>query len=130
MAQYEMSRLQRFIARRVSPETAAAMEAHSRGWLVTCPHCGHQRPLWELGGIRYKGTSDRQHTKQRCPACGKTGWHRLLKADNFPTSDAPTASLARPILLLTLFAMLFMFLVIGLLTGLVFFILWLSGVFG
>ncbi len=84
-----LSRIQRLVTRWVGPETAAAMEAHSRAWLIECPHCGHERSIWEIGGIRYKAAGE-QRNRMRCPKCGKAGWHKVHKAANFPvTSVSP-----------------------------------------
>ena len=80
-----MSRTQRFFTRFAGAETAAAMEAHSRAWLVECPNCGHERSIWELGGIRYKAAGN-PRTRLRCPKCGQAGWHKVHKAADFPTT--------------------------------------------
>jgi ribosomal protein L37E len=54
----------------------AAMEAESRAWMVSCPHCGFERSVWDTGGVRYKaaGTS---RNYMRCPRCGRRGWNRI-----------------------------------------------------
>lgn len=92
------SRIQRFFTRLVDAETAAAMEAHSRAWLVECPHCRHVRSIWELGGLRYKATG-KPRTYFRCPRCGRGGWHRVYKAADFPVTSAPAWPLIRLILI-------------------------------
>lgn len=97
MAERGMSRTQRLFTRFVDPETAAAMEAHSRAWLVQCPKCGFERSIWDLGGIRYKATGN-SRMFGRCPQCGKRSWHKLGKAANFPTTHAPALPLVRLIL--------------------------------
>ncbi|MGE0178279.1 MAG: hypothetical protein AB7O91_00490 [Sphingomonas sp.] len=89
MAGHALSRTQRLVLRLAGPEMAAAMEARSRAWLVRCPNCGHQRSIWELGGIRYKA-SGAPRMLIGCPACGERGWHQVVKSDDFPTT------LARP----------------------------------
>ena len=88
MARREMNALQRFVTRFVDAETAAAIEAHSRGWRVRCPHCGFERSIWDLGGIRY-GATGRTRTLARCRQCGRSGWHKVEKAADFPTDKAP-----------------------------------------
>lgn len=89
-----LSRIQRLVTRWVGPETAAAMEAHSRAWLIECPKCGHARSVWEIGGIRYKAIGE-QRNRMRCPKCRKAGWHRVHKAANFPVTAAPAWPLIR-----------------------------------
>jgi DNA-directed RNA polymerase subunit RPC12/RpoP len=53
-----------------------SMEAESRAWMVSCPHCGFERSLWDTGGVRYRaaGTS---RNYMRCPSCGKRGWNKI-----------------------------------------------------
>ena len=34
-----------------------ALEADSRDWMVQCP-CGHERSVWEIGGVRLRGGVD------------------------------------------------------------------------
>ena len=105
MARQGLSFAQRLFTGLVDAETAAAMEAHSRAWLAACPHCGHVRSIWELGGIRYKAAG-RPRTRLRCPRCGQGGWHRVYKAEDFPTTSAPTWPLVRAILLVAAAGML------------------------
>ena len=87
MARRDQSGLQRFVTRFVDAETARAMEAHSRAWRVRCPHCGLERSIWDLGGIRY-GATGRTRMLARCQQCGRTGWHEIEKAVDFPTDKA------------------------------------------
>jgi DNA-directed RNA polymerase subunit RPC12/RpoP len=109
-----MSRTQRFFTRFAGAETAAAMEAHSRAWLVQCPHCGFERSIWELGGIRYKAAGN-PRMLGTCPNCGRRGWHKVHKAANFPATAVPAWPLVRLILAVVLAA----FLVVGMLVALV-----------
>jgi hypothetical protein len=84
--------------RLLGPETAAAMEAESRAWLVICPHCSFSRSVWETGGTRYKASGGTSRVMMRCPGCGQTGWHRIEKGPNFPTTSGPVWPLVRLIL--------------------------------
>jgi len=116
-----MSGMQRFFTRFAGAETAAAMEAHSRAWLVQCTHCGFERSIWDLGGIRYKAAG-KPRMLMRCGKCGRRGWHKVHKAADFPTTNVPAWPLIRMILSVTLGAMIISALVIGLvlkLTGMV-----------
>ena len=113
------SRMQRLFTSLVDAETAAAMEAHSRAWLVECPHCGHLRSIWELGGIRYKAAG-KPRTYGRCPRCGRGGWHRVYKAADFPVTSAPLWPLVRLILIVGAAGLI----VTAVITAL---ILWLTG---
>lgn len=54
------------------------MEAESREWLVRCPACGHERSIWELGGVRYKARGTKWIFR-RCPACHQVGWHLVYR---------------------------------------------------
>ena len=92
MARQDKSSLQRFVTRFVDAETAKAIEAHSRGWRVHCPHCGFERSIWDLGGIRY-GATGRTRMLARCPQCRRTGWHKIEKATDFPSGKARSGPL-------------------------------------
>ncbi|MBL9011386.1 MAG: phage terminase large subunit family protein [Alphaproteobacteria bacterium] len=67
-----------FIMWFMSPAMKARVEADSRKWIATCPHCGAGTSVWDLGGIRYKAAG-RPLTRFKCPACGKFGMHRVEK---------------------------------------------------
>jgi hypothetical protein len=56
----ELSFMQRFIRIFVSEATFAAMEAESKQWKVNCPACGHERSIWDMGGIRYKAAGNKK----------------------------------------------------------------------
>jgi len=73
-----MGLLRKLVLSVVSDKTAAAMEADSRSWILTCPACGYEISIWDLGGIRYKATGN-QRTYMKCRKCGKRGWHRTIK---------------------------------------------------
>jgi uncharacterized protein with PIN domain len=73
-----MGLLRTMILSVVSAKMAAAMEADSRSWILTCPTCGNEISIWDLGGIRYKATGN-QRTFIKCRKCGKWGWHRTAK---------------------------------------------------
>ncbi len=53
-----------------------ALEAGTRIFMFECP-CGHERDLWEAGGVKGGGTA--QRTLARCPACGERRWHEKRK---------------------------------------------------
>lgn len=108
-----MSRTQRFLTRFAGAETAAAMEAHSRAWLVQCPDCGFERSIWEMGGIRYKAAGS-PRMLMRCPKCGKSGWHKVHKAADFPVTRVPAWPLIRLILSVVLAALILSAIVAGL----------------
>lgn len=84
--------------RLLGPEGAAAAEAQSKAWLLVCPNCGFSRSIWEMGGIRYKATGGTALKLVHCPSCGQTGWHRTVRAPDFPSDPAPTWPLVRLIL--------------------------------
>ncbi len=72
-----MGRLQRFVLRFVGDDTAAAMEAESRSWVLVGA-CGHETSVWDLGGIRYKAAG-RPWTMGRCSSCGERVSGRLRR---------------------------------------------------
>lgn len=116
-----MSRTQLLFTRFAGAETAAAMEAHSRAWLVICPDCGHERSIWDLGGIRYKAAGN-PRLRLACPNCGKTGWHKVVRAANFPSTRVPAWPLIRLILSVVLCALILIAVIVGVvlkLTGIV-----------
>lgn len=70
-----MSTIQRVILGLVPHSWAVSMEAYSRRWMVRCP-CGHQRSIWELGGIRWNATGSSKMWG-RCPQCGQWTWQTM-----------------------------------------------------
>jgi len=71
-----MNIVQKFLFAVLPAQWAQSMEAESRAWITLCPSCGHERSIWELGGIRWKaaGTPKRY---MNCPHCGQMGWHTV-----------------------------------------------------
>lgn len=71
-----MSLAQRIAKWWVGKEGLAEFERETRKWVVECCTCGHQRDLWDLGGIKYKayGTS---YTYGKCPVCQKRHRHKI-----------------------------------------------------
>jgi DNA-directed RNA polymerase subunit RPC12/RpoP len=72
------------LALRLMPKRAEAIERESREWIVTCPHCGHKRSYWDIGGIRFKAKSKGKRIGARCPACGRRGMHRVERRPDGP----------------------------------------------
>lgn len=68
-----MSLIQRFFMAIFPASWAGSMEAESREWMVRCK-CGHERSIWDLGGIKWKATGTSRNYG-RCPVCGKRSWH-------------------------------------------------------
>lgn len=66
-----------FIMWFMSPATKAKAEAESRKWIATCPNCGHEVSIWDLGGLRYKaaGTPSRGMV---CASCKTFGMHSVV----------------------------------------------------
>ncbi|HKP54019.1 MAG TPA: hypothetical protein VJ183_15380 [Chloroflexia bacterium] len=86
------SGVQKLFTGRVSPTTRAAMEAESRSWMIRCPYCGHERSVWETGGVRYKAAGNSRQLR-RCPQCGKLSWHIIYRRENQQSTDTPLAPL-------------------------------------
>ncbi|MCL4187316.1 MAG: hypothetical protein KJZ85_06875 [Rhodobacteraceae bacterium] len=74
-----MSGLRDFIHRLLPPAWRQRAEAESREWLATCPHCGAQTSVWELGGMRWGGAGTKR-SRLTCRACGRRGWHRIARS--------------------------------------------------
>lgn len=71
------SRLQKFILGLMPKSWAASAEADSRRWMLSCPACGAQASVWDLGGVRWKASSRVKLTLMECRACKKTGMHSM-----------------------------------------------------
>lgn len=62
--------------KRVLPSSwAASMESESRRWMFKC-QCGHERSVWELGGVRWKAKGNKKQYA-KCPSCGERSWHTV-----------------------------------------------------
>lgn len=73
-----MTFVQRLVLR-FAGRRAAAIEAESRSWVVTCPDCGSQRSFWDLGGIRYKASSTGKKVGSVCDRCGTRGMFEVTR---------------------------------------------------
>ncbi len=71
-----MTRFQKFLLGLLPAHRRAEAEAESREWKIICAACGHSTSVWDMGGVRYKG-SGRRLTWGRCKACGMRGKHRV-----------------------------------------------------
>lgn len=86
-------RLRDFILAWLPPAVAAELERESRSWIMTCS-AGHERSVWEAGGLRYRARG-KPIKLAWCPQCG--GWraHTLAyrgTAEIGPTSDQQATS--------------------------------------
>jgi predicted RNA-binding Zn-ribbon protein involved in translation (DUF1610 family) len=61
----------------MSPATKAKAQAETRLWVATCSNCHATTSLWELGGLRYKG-SGRPVMRIKCPHCGQWAAQSLV----------------------------------------------------
>lgn len=75
-----------------SASKRAAMEAESRSWMIRCPYCGHERSVWETGGVRYKAAGNSRQLR-RCPQCGKRAWHIVYRRETAPGTGTQPAPL-------------------------------------
>lgn len=68
---------QQLLYRLLPSRWAESAEEESREWMITCS-CGHQRSVWDAGGIRWKaaGNPKRYGT---CSVCGTTGWMTIIR---------------------------------------------------
>jgi Zn finger protein HypA/HybF involved in hydrogenase expression len=67
------------IVLRLMRKRATEIERSTREWILTCPHCGLERTLWDIGGVRWghrrRGKPER--VRMRCPRCQQQGNHPL-----------------------------------------------------
>lgn len=73
-----MSRIQRLLRAVLPARLADAMEAESRTWILRCDHCGEDRSVWDLGGVRWKAAG-RPRLLRRCARCGRRSWQRMTR---------------------------------------------------
>ena len=67
--------------------TVERMKAETNQWRIRCAHCGHSKPLWDAGGVRYKKASvgGTSATLIRCSECGGVRGgvvEKVVKADS------------------------------------------------
>lgn len=82
-----MSWVQRLITGLLPRKWAAAIEADSRAWVMTCQTCGYETSVWDAGGIRF-AAAGHPVRRFRCPNCGPTA-HRLHKRPTPPATSTP-----------------------------------------
>ena len=58
---------------------AESAERESKKWIARCK-CGHERSIWDLGGVRYKACGNPRRL-MKCPSCKKMSWHRIAYRD-------------------------------------------------
>ena len=75
-----MSLLRKLI-KTVSPSLAAKVEADSRRWMMQCPSCGHEKSVWDAGGIRYKARGTVRRLG-RCSNCQQLRMLRIYRSDD------------------------------------------------
>lgn len=75
------SRIQRLFRRLLPRPRFEAMAADSHRWKVRCLTCGHERSIWELGGIRWGASSSGKRVLVRCPRCGRLRCASVTKSD-------------------------------------------------
>jgi len=73
-----MTSIQKWLIQLLPAKWAASMEAESRSWVARCPHCGAEKSVWELGGIRWKAAGS-PSVRLRCPSCGKTSFQKITR---------------------------------------------------
>jgi len=71
-----VSFIQKLVISIVPRSWAASMEAESRAWKARCRECGHERSIWDLGGIRWKAAGTPRRLLP-CPRCNRTTSHEV-----------------------------------------------------
>jgi RNase P subunit RPR2 len=69
--------IQRLILKLLPKRWSTAIRAESEEWVLTCEGCGTVRSLWEMGGVRYKGTSRDKRTLIWCGQCNQIRWMKV-----------------------------------------------------
>jgi hypothetical protein len=81
-----MSGLQSFLKAIFPKRWGENMEAESRAWMMRCGNCGHDRSVWEMGGIRWRAGGNPRRMLA-CPKCGRMSWHTVTRRSS--TADGP-----------------------------------------
>lgn len=81
-----MNFFQRFFKTILPKSMARNMEYESRQWGITCPNCGKETSIWEMGGIRW-GASGKTAMVWKCEICGDKGWRTLHKKQEVPAAE-------------------------------------------
>jgi hypothetical protein len=74
----KMTSMQQFFMKVLPSAWAESMHTESQQWMVRCGSCGHERSVWELGGIRWKAGGNPRQLRV-CPHCGQRNWHSLYR---------------------------------------------------
>jgi hypothetical protein len=56
------------IVLRLMRKRAAEIERSTREWILTCPHCGLERTLWDIGGVRWDTADAASPNASACAA--------------------------------------------------------------
>ena len=75
--QHDRKSLAQRVVTKLLPRRAEEIERESREWLVSCPRCGYERSIWEMGGVRYRAWSKGKRMWFKCPTCGRRAWHKV-----------------------------------------------------
>lgn len=73
-----MSLAQRLVMR-FAGSRASEIEQESRSWVVVCPSCGSRTSFWDLGGVRWKASSQGKKIRSTCPGCRHTGMSDVVR---------------------------------------------------
>jgi len=76
-----MSLVQRLMMKILPARWAEDMRADSERWKIRCPSCGHERSIWEIGGIRWRAAGQPRRL-WRCRECGKVAWHIIYRKES------------------------------------------------
>jgi hypothetical protein len=72
-----VTRFQKLLSTCLPKAWAAAIEAESRAWAITCQKWWHESNVRDAGGVRWKAAGNPVKLF-RCPTCGPT-MHQLHK---------------------------------------------------
>ena len=73
--------IQRVVLFFLGKRRAADAERSTKEWIITCPNCGLERTLWDIGGVRYKHhrRGKPEGFRMRCPRCNQRGGHPMVR---------------------------------------------------
>ncbi len=66
-----MGLIQKLVTGLLPKSWAESIKADSESWILTCLTCGTVRSVWEIGGVRFKATSQRKKMGVYCSTCGR-----------------------------------------------------------
>lgn len=84
-----MSFTQRLLASILPDRWYARIRASSEQWMNQCTHCGAERSVWSIGGVRFGAASVGKRLIAECSTCHRLVAARIYFRDS-ASEDPPT----------------------------------------